>query len=463
MTQRSRYFSVYWALLVALLSMPVAVCRADTPPVTRLTLPNGIRLVVESEPESPLVAIDAFVATANAPEDAFHPGLANCVAHTLLSATTNQPEAVLGTSVGNLGGDVGAAWDRNFTQLRTLALAQQYGDAIYLVSDLLKNSVFSDDAVKQSRDGLLQELQTGSDDVYEQTYNQLRTSLYERTPIDPDSIGDADAIKGIKTADVKAFYDKYYTADNIVVAVAVGGNVNPQQVIATLTGDLSDFPRATARRGGTAPPSVIPLAESKTVKSYRGDLSAGYVMVGYLVPGAGEPEYPAMLLINALLGGMKTSLLFTNLREKQGLGYQTASSYGEDIGVSDLTGYILSSGLKSSAVSHAAQADNAALIAQVKLLCAAPPSAQMLARAKRFVIGSYLTRHERLLDRAYWLGFSEVALQETGGSGFDSDFAASVNSVTATDVQRVARKYLSDGSVVSMVLPGSSTAGEISR
>ncbi len=101
---------------------------------------------------------------------------------------------------------------------------------------------------------MLQELQTGSDDVYEQTYNQLRASLYERTPIDPDSIGDADAIKGIRPPDVKAFYDKYYTADNIVISVVVGGNVDPQQVIATLTGDLSDFPRATARRGGTAPP-----------------------------------------------------------------------------------------------------------------------------------------------------------------------------------------------------------------
>ncbi len=463
MTQRPAYHRVFWSLLTFLLAAPLGRAHAEARPVTRLTLPNGIRLVVQSEPESPLVAVDAFVGTADAPEDAFRPGLANCVAHTLLSATTNEPEDVLGASVGNLGGDVGVTWDRNFTQLRALALAQQYGDAIYLLSDALKNSVFTDAAVRQSRDGLLQELQSGSDDIYQQTYNQLRAGLYARTPIDPDSIGDADAIKGIKTADVKAFYDKYYTADNIVVSVVVGGNIDPQQVIATLTGDLSDFPRATARRGGTAPPAAVPLAAPKTVKSYRGDLTAGYVMIGYLAPGAGEPDYPAMLLINALLGGMKTSLLFTNLREKQGLGYQTSSSYGEDVGVTDLTGYILSSSVKSSAISHTAQADTTALVSQVKLLCAAPPSAQMLARAKRFVIGSYLTRHERLMDRAYWLGFSEVALRETGGSGFDTDFEASVNAVTTADIQRVAQRYLSDGYVVSMVLPGSATAGEVSR
>ncbi len=189
-------------------------------------------------------------------------------------------------------------------------------------------------------------------------------------------------------------------------------------------------------------------------------------MVGYVVPGAGEPDYPAMLLINALLGGMKTSLLFTNLREKQGLGYQTASSYGEDIGVSDLTGYILSSGVKPSAVSHAAQADAAALCSsQVEAAVhAAPPSHADAGAGEALRDWLILTRHERLMDRAYWLGFSEVALQETGGSGFDTDFAASRSTaVTAADVQRVAQKYLSGGYVVSMVLPGSATAGEVSR
>ena len=464
MSQRQPVFpAVCFALALMLLAVSRAAVHADARPVTRLTLPSGVRIVVQSEPESPLVAIDAFVGTADAPEDAFRPGLANFVAHTLLSATTNQPSDVLGEAVGNLGGNVGVVWNRNFTQLRALALAPQYGDAIYLLSDALKNAVFTDSAVQQSRLALLQELQTGSDDVYQQTYEQLQAALFARTPIDPDNVGDSVVIKAIKASDLVSFYDKYYTADNIVISVVVGGNIDPQQVIATLTGNFADFPRRTAVRAGTAPPQIVPLPKLLTVKSYRGDLTAGYVMVGYIVPGAGEPDYPAMLLLNALLGGMKTSLLFTNLREKQGLGYQTASSYGEDIGVTDLTGYILSSGLKSQSVSVTAQTDESELVAQVRHLREQPPTPQLLARAKRFVIGSYLTRHERLMDRAYWLGFSEVALRETGGSGFDTDFQEAVNAVTAADIQRVARTYLSDGAVVSMLLPGSDTVGDVSR
>jgi predicted Zn-dependent peptidase len=67
------------------------------------------------------------------------------------------------------------------------------------------------------------------------------------------------------------------------------------------------------------------------------------------------------------------------------------------------------------------------------------------------------------VDRAYWLGYSETALQPLGGYKFDCDFAAKINAVTADDVQKVAQKYLSQGYVLSMVLPGDPNAGEVSK
>jgi predicted Zn-dependent peptidase len=465
------------AALVVLIA-PIRARAADATVVDRV-LPDGVRILAERERDSQLVAIDVFVMTAGAPEDAVKPGLANFVARALLSGTANADSDSIAGQIGSLGGNVAATWDRNFTQLRSLTLASRFRDAAFLISDVLQNASFGQTGVEQARKDLLQASQDSSNDVYQQAYDQMRIKLYAGQMVPPTDIGDENVIRSLRPDDLRLFYDRYYTPDNIVISIV--GNVDPDQAIQVFGDDLADFYRSAPQRRRTVlPQSITPMDAPVTVKSYRGDIGSGYILVGYLVPGAGMPEYPRLLLLNALLGGMKTSLLFTNLREKEGLCYETASSYAEDVGITDLTGYMLTPGDKPTPGSVPASAkpvsadstDTAptgpsfsgvrdALIDQFKLIRGQPPTDQMLARAKNFVIGSYLIRHERLLDRAYWLGFSEIALKPEGGYLFDTHFADQIDAVTPAQIQQVAQKYLSDGYVISMVLPGDPTAGDV--
>jgi predicted Zn-dependent peptidase len=83
----------------------------------------------------------------------------------------------------------------------------------------------------------------------------------------------------------------------------------------------------------------------------------------------------------------------------------------------------------------------------------------MLTRAKRFLIGSYLLQHERLEDRAYYLGYSEIAMKDLGGYRFDTHYADAVNAVTAADIRRVTEKYFAGAPVISLTLPGDPNAG----
>jgi zinc protease len=474
----------FWVVILLLIAAVCMAPRANASnlPVTDQVLPNGLRVLAQKEPDSQLVAIDVFVLTAGAPEDAVKPGLANFVARTLLSGTSNESSQTVSSEVGSLGGNVAATWDRNYTQIRVLTLASRYSDAAYLLSDILKNASFDDSSVESARADLIQQFQDGSNDIYQQAYDQMKLRLYQGQEITPTDLGSEAVIRTIRAPELRAFYQRYYTPDNIVISIV--GNVDPDQAIRIFGDDLADFTRRPPRkRESVLPADVTPLAAPTIVKSYRGDLNSGYILVGYLVPGAGRPEYPQLLLLNALLGGMKTSLLFTNLREKQGLCYETASIYGEDVGITDLTGYMLTPGDKpggdssgSPTVTATASVSNApttagpsfsgvrqSLIDQFRLVREQPPTDAMLTRAKKFVIGSYLIRHERLLDRAYWLGFSEIALKPIGGYLFDMHFADAINAVTPAEVQLVAQKYLSNGYVVSMILPGDPNAGDVTR
>lgn len=440
---------------------------ADPPAPLDTVLPCGIRVIAQQEPSTQLVAINVFIRVGAAQETADDAGIGNFVASTLLAGTSNQDQETMSEQIGMLGGNVTAIWQPDMTQVKTLTLASQFDDASYLVSDVLKNANFTDAAVENARHDLLSNMQNQSDDLFQEAYDNLRTAAYDGTPYARPTLGSPDTIRRLTARELRAFFDRYYTPDRIVIAVV--GNVDPNHVVTVFGQNLQDFPRHAPERPFSedgAVTEVHPLAKPITVKRYRPDITAGYIMVGFPAPGAGAVDYPAMMLANALLGSMKTSLLFVNLREKKQYGYEVGSLYGNQIGESDCTGYIISAPTHADAqgkqVSDFGEVRDA-LLAQFRAMAANPPTDAELTRAKRYLIGSYLIDHERLEQRAFYLGFSEIALQPLGGYRFDTHFADIINAVTPADIQRVAQTYFSGNPAVSLLLPGNPNAGVLTE
>ena len=77
----------------------------------------------------------------------------------------------------------------------------------------------------------------------------------------------------------------------------------------------------------TNAPEVKPVPSEGRQIAVEKAGEAAYVMLGYPAPGLDNPDYYPMCVANVLLGGNKSSLLFTSLRENQGLGYQVESQF----------------------------------------------------------------------------------------------------------------------------------------
>ena len=445
-----------------LLFLACSVLRAQAGSPVKTTLHDGVRIICKQESSSSLVAITVFVQAGSAEENLPDAGIGSMVADALLTGTTNQNSDTISTSIGNVGGNVKAIWEPDVTQVRALILPSQFADAAYLLSDVLKNADFPDASVENSRQDMLSRIQQRTDDVFDSTDDRLRGSLYSGTAYALPQIGTIQSVKKLTREDLVTYFHRYYRPDTILISVV--GNIDPKLVASTFAGDLSDFVRpATSHVAPLVVPDPSISAQPLVIKSYRGDVTADLMMAGYLAPGIGTPDYPAMVVANAMLGGMKTGLMFKNLRTKKKFGYELASTYATQIGVSDETGYILyaptTAGAGQSGGADQTPDVKDALIEQFKLLYGAPPSDVDLARAKKFVIGSYLLAHERIEDRSYYLGYSEIACKDFGGYQFDANYADVINAVTAADVVRVCKKYFSGQPVISLLLPGDPAAG----
>ncbi len=421
---------------------PVTGTALPPPPApVSVTLPDGMQIVCRRD-STPLVAVDAFIKVGVAQETDATAGISNLVARSLLASTDDATPDELQQEIGDLGGNVSSTWQPEWTQVSVLTVRDRFPTAADLLTRVLKRATFDPQAIEDSRAQVLSDIDLRDADLFQSDYQGLRRALYPDTGWGLPSGGTLPTVQRLTQADLLRFYDRYYVPSNYVLVVV--GDVDPQQAIQTITTDMSDFPLDRLRRRPSSPPATPapPTMTPAPVRAYRPDLAETAVMVGYRVGSAASPDYPALLVTDALLGGMKTSRLFTNLREKQGLAYELGSALNAQIYTGDLAAYVFAPPLRPDPTTKKPVPTvgllKTQILAQFASFKTTPPTVEDLTRAQHFLVGTYLIKHERIEDRATYLGISVLT---RGTPDFDTHYAQYINAVTTADITRVANTY----------------------
>lgn len=424
---------------------PSTVPVSTSSPISRTTLPNGMRIVVKNEPGSPLTAVDVFVKVGGEQETPQTAGIGNFVAETLLASTGSRSPDVIQSEIADLGGNVQVSRQPDWTYISSLTVPDKFDDLMSLLSDVLKDATFDSDAVETQRTEILGEIDNGESSVFDRVYNNLRGDLFSDTGYGLPSLGTARTIQRMPQEQLLRYYREYFIPKNIVFVVV--GDVDPSTAVDTITRDMENYD-PTLRGSRRKPPAQTPLpllsADLPAIHDYDTDLDEICVMAGFRAPSMASTDYPAIQVMNALLGGMKTSRLFTSMREDQGLSYDLGSFYSPQLYSGDLTVYAFAApqhfdpATKKSAGTLGTIRDQ--ILQQIADFQAKPPTNLELERAKHYLIGSYKIKHERIEDRATFLGIAELTSSE--GAQADIDYPDAINAVTLADVERVAGKYL---------------------
>jgi predicted Zn-dependent peptidase len=156
------------------------------------------------------------------------------------------------------------------------------------------------------------------------------------------------------------------------------------------------------------------------------------VFMATLAPPFTHPDYPALKVMTAILGGGMASRFFSDLRDKQALAYSTGALYPPRL---DTSAFVATLGTAPGNVTRA----EAALREHLARIQAEPPSPEEVAVARSYVVGSQAMDRRTNARQAWYLAAAE--LSGVGWEFFDV-YAANVRRITPADVHRVARKYL---------------------
>lgn len=405
--------------------------RLLVPPVATATLPNGIRLRVVEQRELPLVQVIAAV-DGGVRLDGDTPGLSTFMAGLLDDGAASRDAAALQSELAYLGANLntGASWDGYSISLK-VAL-RSLGPALDLMADVVQRPAFLSAEVKRQRDlrlaGFLQ-TRDRPEAVAGLAFNQ---AVYPANhPYHRSTSGDSATVARFDSTMVRAFYSSAIRPERTTfIVVGDIDLVTARREIASRFGDW----RASGPALGTTAigAAATPRSASRVFLVDKPDAAQSVINVGWPGVERRSPDYAALMVMNTILGGSFTSRLNMNLRENKGYSYGAGSGFA----------FRRSPGPFTASASVRTDVTDSSLVeffTELRAIRDRPVSATELERAKNYVELQLPGDLETTTNVAF-----ELAGLQTFGLSLSElpRYAQAVRRVTAADVQRVARQYL---------------------
>ncbi len=419
-------------MLLVLISI-TGKLAADTP--IRLHPENGATVIVLPDPTSSVVSIDVFVRAGVAEEEGIS-GLGNLAARSLFGSNDNQSRDAVRRYINSVGGNLETTWEPDYTLISCVTTRQAFPSAFYVISQALKTAEFDPETVTDARRAMDGDVARETQTPFRVAYAALRTRLFSAGPYRTDFGGNQESLKRLTFQGLKSYFHKRFAPANIVISIA--GNVSVAQVQSAIKSEWVDFDRPAAK--AIQFPNSEFVVDPTPIRR-KVNTQTTLVAVGFRGPAMTDKDYPAYKVLEAIVGGGKSSRLFRTVRDAAGIGYAVGTYLAPLAHAGSLIAYAEYDPAHKDMDGKQLSQDEVQkiMIDSVQSVIVSPPTVAEVTRAKRYVAGSHALLHQRAKDRAFYLGW-----YETVGLGyeFDAQFSELVSKVSPEDVKRLATLYL---------------------
>lgn len=222
-----------------------------------------------------------------------------------------------------LGAEFNAFTSKEYTCYYARFVDDKLEDAISMLSEMVIDSVFSQDAIDTEREVVLEEIARSEDNPDDYVFDLYSTKTFEGHALGLPVLGNRERVASYEHDDCRAFHEEHYHAGNLVLAAA--GNVDHDALV-----ELALHYFASMKPGKRAERTItVPEFHSGLYCSTR-ETEQAQILFGFPWFGVGDKNRYIGSVLTTILGGSMSSRLFQEIREKRGLVYSvyaTQASY----------------------------------------------------------------------------------------------------------------------------------------
>ena len=401
----------------------------SVPPGVRLTtLENGLNIIVREDHSAPVVSVQAWAMAGSIHEGRWlGAGLSHVLEHMLFKGTTTRPGSRIDQEVQEAGGYMNAytSFDRTVYHIDVPNTGAE--KAIDILCDIMQHATLPPDELAKEMDVIRREMDMCHDDPGRRASRRLFETAYTQSPYRFTIIGYPDIFNEVKPEDIRNYYTEKYATNNIFYVVA--GDVQNDAVIAQIK---AAYANTKAR---AMSPVVLPLEPRQTAAREiieESPVELGQVHFAWHIPELRHADVPVLDVLAVLLGSGRSSRLYQQVREKQGVVHHV-DAWTYSPGLPGLFG------VSSVVDGDQFTAANAAVLAEIEKVQRHSVTTEELGKAIKQFISATLSARKTMEGQAQNLGGNWLAAHDLN---FSERYLAAVQNVTTEAVQRVARQYL---------------------
>lgn len=390
----------------------------------KTTLKNGLRIITIPEKETQAATVLVLVATGSKYETKDISGISHFLEHMLFKGTEKRKTPMeVAEVLDKIGGDYNAFTGEEYTGYYAKVDASHFDQALSWVSDIFLNSKLPAKEMEKERGVIIEEIKMYEDNPMRHIEQVWKELLYGDQPAGWDIAGTRETIKGMKRADILKYINSQYVAKNTVICVA--GNIKEKIVIEKIKKQFARIQTSEFKHK----PKVVELQKEPGLKlSYR-DIGQTHIALGVRAYNMFHSERFALQLLAVILGGMMSSRMFDQIREKLGAAYYVRTYYDSDTD----TGYLSTfAGVDNAKLEKVIEA----VLKEYKKITDKKVGADELQKAKDYIKGKTVLGLESSDALASFYGSQELLRKEILTP---EQIFKEIDKVTAKDIQKIAK------------------------
>jgi zinc protease len=408
------------------------------PHITRVTLPNGLRVLVAENHNAPLLSFRTLIRSGADHDTHATAGLAAITADLLDEGAGQRDTIQLAEELGLLGAVMGTGADWDASYVSADVLARNGEAALEIVADVTARATLPEDGLERVRTERLTELLQQRDEPSAIAGRRFSNLLYGTGAYGNSISGNADSVARITAGNVRAFYEQHYVPNNS--AVVVSGDIDPARAVELVTRALGGWVR------GAEPPRPVvqprPIDASRVYVIDRPQAVQSEIRVGHLgVPRSCEDYFP-LSVMNAVLGGVFNSRINLNLRERHGYTYGARSQFAFRRHAGP---FVVAAPVRNEVTLQSVNE----VLSELRRIRTGDLEDQELDEVKSYLIGVFPALVQTASDIASRL--VDMELYGLPEDYFDH-YRENIANVMKKDIERVAQKYLDPERVLIVIV-----------
>jgi zinc protease len=421
-----------WLPLAGVCALTVLASAATSPKVTYTDtkLKNGLRVLISEDHTAPVFSLAVTYNVGSRDERKGRTGFAHLFEHMMFKGSENVGPGEHFMLIFNNGGSMNGTTNKERTNYFQTMPANQLDLVLFLEADRMRSLEITQENLDNQRHAVQEERRLGVDNQpYGRTFEVFDELAYDNFAYQHSVIGSMDDLNAASVEDVAEFFKMYYAPNNAVLTIV--GAVKTDDALARVRKYFESIPSQPA------PPAVDisqPEQKEERRKTIEDPLARlPRLDMGYRLPPAPSPDEDALSVLGTVLSSGRSSRFFEQIvREKQ---LATSVSAGAQMSRGPGMFRVVAMAAPGRSVAEIEKA----IEDEIERVKAGPIADWEMEKARAQARSGLAGTLQSSLSRAILL--SEFALFFNDPERINRR-ADDIAKVTAADVQRVARQYL---------------------